>query len=129
MSGQLGRGTPFHDGLALNSDWMDALANRGQSALPATALETVQRVLAGEEASSEAFSDVYGQATLTIGVPVFSETNAVLGGILMHAPSRRSIGDWGGPTGCWRLAWGQAFWLPSGWGSPIRTDSPGRSEK
>ncbi len=86
MSGQLGRGTPFHDGLALNSDWMDALANRGQSALPATALETVQRVLAGEEASSEAFSDVYGQATLTIGVPVFSETNAVLGGILMHAP-------------------------------------------
>ena len=66
---------------------MDALTNRGQAALPGTRpLIPVQQVLAGKEASNEAFSDIYGQETLTVGVPVFSESGAVMGGILMHAP-------------------------------------------
>ncbi len=86
MPGQMGRGTQFHDGLSLDNDWMNALTDRGQAALPSTAIGTVQQMLLGEETSTEAFSDVYGQATLTIGVPVISESGSVMGGILMHAP-------------------------------------------
>jgi signal transduction histidine kinase len=86
MPGQMGWGTQLHDGLSLNNDWMTALTDRGQSALPESALDMVQQILMGKEVSSEAFSDVYGQATLTIGVPVFTDGDAVLGGVLMHAP-------------------------------------------
>ena len=86
MSGMMGRGAQELDGLSLGNEWMDALTASGQTALPESASDTVHRILTGEEASNKAFSDVYGQATLTVGVPILNEDGTILGGILMHAP-------------------------------------------
>jgi len=64
----------------------DTLHLDGIKALPVDAADTVHTLLTGKETEDETFSDVYGEATLTIGVPILSEAGDVLGGILMHSP-------------------------------------------
>lgn len=54
--------------------------------LPIEATDTISKILTGKEAVNESFSDVYGEATLSAGVPIVAEDGTVLGAVLLHAP-------------------------------------------
>jgi len=53
--------------------------------LPANAAATIREILTGREATNETFSDLYGEATLTVGVPILSSSGTIIGGVLLHA--------------------------------------------
>ena len=69
---------------AMGMDGHEMGTGEGATPLPGTAQATIHDILAGREAVNETFSDVYGEATLTVGVPVLAEDGTILGGILMH---------------------------------------------
>lgn len=54
--------------------------------LPQEASNVIQDVLSGRESESKSFSDVYGEATLTVGVPIVDSNKSVIGAVLLHAP-------------------------------------------
>ncbi|WP_010245048.1 sensor histidine kinase [Acetivibrio cellulolyticus] len=54
--------------------------------LPEAAENVIQDVLSGKESVSESFSNVYNEATLTIGVPILDSDKNVIGSVLLHAP-------------------------------------------
>jgi signal transduction histidine kinase len=54
--------------------------------LPQEAKNVINDVLSGRNSVSESFSNVYKEATLTIGVPIFDSTNSVIGSVLLHSP-------------------------------------------
>ncbi len=64
---------------------LPAASMAANGTLPAEAGATIHEVLSGRETTNETFSDLYGEATLTVGVPIRSSSGAVIGGILMHA--------------------------------------------
>lgn len=67
-----------------------ALVSRGAcyaySDLPENAGSLVERVLQGETAFSEDFSDLLQAPTLTVGAPVFDSAGNVAGAVLLHSP-------------------------------------------
>ncbi len=80
-----GKGSQNNDAVS-GTSIADEIHADGVNALPSDAVGTIQTLLAGQETSNETFSDVYGEATLTVGVPIVSEGGSVIGGVLMHAP-------------------------------------------
>lgn len=54
--------------------------------LPAEAQAMISQVLSGVDAVSESFSSVYDEATLTVGVPILTGDQQVMGTVLLHAP-------------------------------------------
>jgi two-component system sensor histidine kinase ResE len=54
--------------------------------LPQEAEHVIEDVLSGKESVSESFSNVYNEATLTVGVPIFAPDKNVIGSVLLHAP-------------------------------------------
>lgn len=54
--------------------------------LPEAAENVIQDVLSGKESVSESFSNVYNEATLTVGVPILDSNKNVIGSVLLHAP-------------------------------------------
>lgn len=54
--------------------------------LPEAAENVIMDVLSGKESVSKSFSAVYNEATLTVGVPIFSVDKNVIGSVLLHAP-------------------------------------------
>lgn len=55
-------------------------------ALPAEAEDALVKVLQGSEFVGESFSDVYEEATLTVGVPIVNDNKQVIGSVLLHSP-------------------------------------------
>ncbi|MGC7872551.1 ATP-binding protein [Desulfosporosinus sp. SYSU MS00001] len=60
------------------------LTNAGP--LPPEAERVIQDVLQGQESTSESFSSLYHEATITIGVPIFNHEHKVIGTVLLHTP-------------------------------------------
>ena len=58
----------------------------GAKPLPNGAKETIHAVLTGKELVNESFSAVYGEATLSVGVPIMAKDGSILGAVLLHAP-------------------------------------------
>lgn len=54
--------------------------------LPDAAKKVIIDVLSGNESVSESFSNVYNDATLTVGVPIWDSDKNVIGSVLLHAP-------------------------------------------
>lgn len=54
--------------------------------LPESAKKVIEDVLSGKESISKSFSDVYNEATLTVGVPILNSEKNVIGSVLLHAP-------------------------------------------
>lgn len=54
--------------------------------LPDNAETVIEKVLQGQDAVSENFSDLLGEHTLTVGVPVTAQNGEVVGAILLHSP-------------------------------------------
>lgn len=54
--------------------------------LPEKAEKVIQDVLSGEESVSQSFSNVYNEATLTVGVPIVDANHEIIGSVLLHAP-------------------------------------------
>ncbi|NLI93006.1 MAG: HAMP domain-containing protein [Peptococcaceae bacterium] len=54
--------------------------------LPPEAEKVIQDVLSGKESISRSFSDVYHEATLTVGIPITDSNKNVIGSVLMHMP-------------------------------------------
>lgn len=60
-------------------------ARLSQNSLPAGAWEIVERVLSGESAWGEGFSDLLDAPALTVGVPILSGGD-ISGAVLLHSP-------------------------------------------
>ena len=56
------------------------------SDLPANAEELVQKILRGQSAFSEGFSETLEKRMLTVGVPIEDKSSEVIGAVLMHSP-------------------------------------------
>lgn len=69
---------------------MDNSASMGNTfdseTLPKAAENVIHDVLSGKESVSESFSNVYNEATLTVGVPIWDSDKNVIGSVLLHAP-------------------------------------------
>jgi signal transduction histidine kinase len=87
-TGAGGNGTGFGAGKQNN----DSAAEDGHISAaitkprPIEAVDTISKILTGKEAVNESFSDAYGEATLTAGVPIRTEDGTVMGAVLLHAP-------------------------------------------
>lgn len=54
--------------------------------LPLDATTVVEKVFAGETVYSEGFSNLLSALTLTVGVPIQTETGDITGAVLLHSP-------------------------------------------
>ncbi len=54
--------------------------------LPKEAENVIHEVLSGKESTSESFSSVYNEATITVGVPIVDSNHVVTGAVLLHSP-------------------------------------------
>ncbi len=54
--------------------------------LPTNAEEIIEEVFADKKVFSEGFSEVLSKPTLTVGVPIKSQTDGVIGVVLLHSP-------------------------------------------
>ncbi|NLI91546.1 MAG: HAMP domain-containing protein [Peptococcaceae bacterium] len=54
--------------------------------LPAEAKNVINDVVSGKESISQSFSDVYQEATLTVGVPIMDSNKNIIGSVLLHTP-------------------------------------------
>ncbi|KLU65310.1 alkaline phosphatase synthesis sensor protein PhoR [Desulfosporosinus acididurans] len=90
MQGQgMGQGRGFGYG-ARQGGPMGSGAGQGISTnagpLPPEAERVIQDVLQGQESTSESFSSLYHEATITVGVPIFDHQHKVIGAVLLHTP-------------------------------------------
>lgn len=58
------------------------------SSLPENAEKIINDVLLGKHVFSEGFSNLLSESTLTVGVPIISDDNNILGAVLLHSPVR-----------------------------------------
>lgn len=77
--------------LTVSGNGAGALARWSQNSnpLPEEGEAVVNAVLSGQRAFSEAFSSVYEEETLTVGVPITNSRGGVSGVVLLHAPLTR----------------------------------------
>lgn len=54
--------------------------------LPEEAESVINKVNSGQESISRSFSELYDEATLTVGVPIFDSNKTVIGSVLLHTP-------------------------------------------
>lgn len=97
MQGGLGAYLSFIDDIAMSDLWLigieDQVITRAKERqqlefkeLPADVEKLIGEVLAGKTLVSENFSSVLSEAHVSVGVPILSSDNQILGGVFLHGP-------------------------------------------